>query len=56
MADTTLSLARLGLGAADAGHPQVIALVANHGDDPVIALYTRLGVREDVLHFDLPLN
>jgi aminoglycoside 3-N-acetyltransferase I len=24
-------------------------------DAPAIALYTRLGVREDVLHFDLPL-
>jgi aminoglycoside 3-N-acetyltransferase I len=23
-------------------------------DDPAIALYTKLGVREDVLHFDIP--
>ncbi len=23
------------------------------GDDPAIALYTKLGVREDVLHFDI---
>jgi ribosomal protein S18 acetylase RimI-like enzyme len=26
---------------------------ADHGDDAAIALYTRLGVREDVLHFDI---
>ena len=28
---------------------------ADHGDDPAIALYTRLGTREDVMHFDLPV-
>lgn len=27
---------------------------ADYGDDPAVALYTKLGVREDVLHFDLP--
>lgn len=27
---------------------------ADHGDDPAIALYSKLGVREDVMHFDLP--
>lgn len=26
---------------------------ADHGDDPAIALYTGLGRREDVLHFDI---
>ena len=26
---------------------------ADYGDDPAIALYTKLGVREDVMHFDL---
>ena len=26
---------------------------ADHGDDAAIALYTKLGSREDVLHFDL---
>lgn len=26
---------------------------ADHGDDAAIALYTQLGVREDVLHFDI---
>ncbi|HEY0823884.1 MAG TPA: AAC(3)-I family aminoglycoside N-acetyltransferase [Ramlibacter sp.] len=27
---------------------------ADAGDDPAIALYSRLGIRHDVLHFDLP--
>lgn len=27
---------------------------ADYADPPAIALYTRLGVREEVLHFDLP--
>lgn len=31
----------------------VIYVQADHGDDPAIALYTKLGVREDVLHFDI---
>jgi aminoglycoside 3-N-acetyltransferase I len=26
---------------------------ADLGDEPAIALYTKLGVREDVLHFDV---
>ncbi|MEL6364214.1 MAG: AAC(3)-I family aminoglycoside N-acetyltransferase [Pseudomonadota bacterium] len=26
---------------------------ADLGDDPAVALYTKLGVREDVLHFDI---
>jgi aminoglycoside 3-N-acetyltransferase I len=33
----------------------VIYVQADHGDDPAIALYTKLGVREDVLHFDIPV-
>jgi aminoglycoside 3-N-acetyltransferase I len=33
----------------------VIYVQADHGDDPAIALYTRLGAREDVLHFDIPV-
>lgn len=32
----------------------VIFVQADHGDDPAIALYTRLGTREEVLHFDIP--
>jgi ribosomal protein S18 acetylase RimI-like enzyme len=31
----------------------VIFVQADHGDDPAIALYSKLGVREDVLHFDI---
>jgi aminoglycoside 3-N-acetyltransferase I len=31
----------------------VIYVQADHGDDPAIALYTKLGVREDVMHFDI---
>jgi aminoglycoside 3-N-acetyltransferase I len=34
----------------------VVYVQADHGDDPAIALYTRLGVREDVLHFDIPVH
>jgi aminoglycoside 3-N-acetyltransferase I len=31
----------------------VIFVQADHGDNPAIALYTKLGVREEVLHFDI---
>lgn len=31
----------------------VIFVQADYGDDPAIALYTRLGTREDVIHFDI---
>ncbi len=31
----------------------VIFVQADYGDDPAIALYTRLGRREDVMHFDI---
>lgn len=31
----------------------VIYVQADHGDDPAIALYTKLGEREDVMHFDI---
>jgi aminoglycoside 3-N-acetyltransferase I len=34
----------------------VIFVQADHGDDPAIALYTKLGVREDVLHFDIEIT
>jgi aminoglycoside 3-N-acetyltransferase I len=33
----------------------VVYVQADRGDDPAIALYTSLGHREDVLHFDLPV-
>lgn len=31
----------------------VIFVQADYGDDPAISLYTKLGVREEVLHFDI---
>lgn len=31
----------------------VIYVQADYGDEPAIALYTRLGRREDVMHFDI---
>ncbi|NJN63515.1 MAG: AAC(3)-I family aminoglycoside N-acetyltransferase [Acidobacteria bacterium] len=31
----------------------VIFVQADRGDDPAIELYTKLGTREDVLHFDI---
>jgi aminoglycoside 3-N-acetyltransferase I len=33
----------------------VVFVQADHGDDPAITLYSKLGTREDVLHFDLPV-
>ena len=33
----------------------VIFVQADYGDDPAIALYTKLGAREEVLHFDIPV-
>lgn len=34
----------------------VVYVQADHGDDPAISLYEKLGVREDVLHFDIPVG
>jgi len=34
----------------------VIFVQADLGDAPAIALYTKLGTREDVLHFDIPIR
>jgi aminoglycoside 3-N-acetyltransferase I len=34
----------------------VIFVQADLGDDPAIELYTKLGVREDVLHFDIAVD
>jgi aminoglycoside 3-N-acetyltransferase I len=34
----------------------VIFVQADLGDDPAIELYTKLGIREDVLHFDIAVN
>jgi aminoglycoside 3-N-acetyltransferase I len=34
----------------------VIYVQADYGDDPAIALYTKLGIRENVMHFDIPVG
>jgi aminoglycoside 3-N-acetyltransferase I len=53
---------RRGIATALIGHVQdiatalgvwVIYVQADYGDDPAIALYTKLGTREDVMHFDI---
>lgn len=41
--------------AADRG-AYVIFVQADRGDEPAIALYTKLGDREDVLHFDIAVE
>lgn len=33
----------------------VVFVQADYGDDPAIALYSKLGTREEVLHFDIPV-
>ncbi|QNM82555.1 AAC(3)-I family aminoglycoside N-acetyltransferase [Sphingomonas sabuli] len=39
---------------AAANDAEVVFVQADHGDDAAIALYTKLGTREDVMHFDIP--
>ncbi|MBL8514172.1 MAG: AAC(3)-I family aminoglycoside N-acetyltransferase [Betaproteobacteria bacterium] len=39
-----------------ARHVWVIYVQADYGDDAAIALYTKLGVRENVMHFDLRME
>lgn len=34
---------------------RVIYVQADYGDEPAIALYSKLGIRENVLHFDIPI-
>jgi aminoglycoside 3-N-acetyltransferase I len=34
----------------------VVCVQADYGDDAAIALYEKLGVREDVMHFDIPVT
>lgn len=41
--------------AADRG-AYVVFVQADRGDEPAIALYTKLGAREDVLHFDIAVE
>jgi aminoglycoside 3-N-acetyltransferase I len=55
---------RLGIATALIGRLEAIAaerrawvifVQADYGDGPAIALYTKLGQREDVMHFDIPV-
>ena len=48
----TALIAELQRIAAERG-AYVIFIQADHGDEPAIALYTKLGAREEVLHFDI---
>lgn len=48
---TALIQALKPIAAASGAH--VIFVQADRGDEPAIALYTALGIREDVLHFDI---
>jgi aminoglycoside 3-N-acetyltransferase I len=48
----TALIAQLRQIAANRG-VQVIFVQADYGDDPAIALYDKLGTREEVLHFDI---
>jgi aminoglycoside 3-N-acetyltransferase I len=43
-------------GVAAACGAYVVIVQADHGDEPAIALYSRLGTREDVLHFDIEVS
>jgi aminoglycoside 3-N-acetyltransferase I len=56
---------RRGIATALIGHLREIARLrgasvvyvqADYGDEPAIALYGKLGVREDVLHFDISVE
>ena len=49
----TALIQRLTEIAADQGG-YVVFVQADYGDDAAIALYEKLGTREDVMHFDIP--
>ncbi len=49
----TALIAELQHIAAETG-ARAVFVQADYADPPAIALYTKLGVREEVLHFDLP--
>ena len=51
----TALIAHLREIAADRG-AWVVYVQADYGDDPAIALYTKLGQREDVMHFDIDVK
>jgi aminoglycoside 3-N-acetyltransferase I len=48
----TAMIAALQAECADRG-AYVIFVQADYGDDAAVALYTKLGTREDVMHFDI---
>ena len=41
---------------AQARGAYVIYVQADYGDEPAVALYTKLGEREDVMHFDIAVS
>lgn len=43
------------LGSARGAYVIFVQADTNAEDEPAIALYTKLGAREDVLHFDIPI-
>jgi aminoglycoside 3-N-acetyltransferase I len=51
----TAMMERLKVIASERG-AYVVFIQADHGDEPAIALYSKLGQREDVLHFDIGIN
>jgi aminoglycoside 3-N-acetyltransferase I len=51
----TALIKRLGEIASSRG-AYVIYVQADYGDEPAIALYTKLGAREDVMHFDIDVT
>lgn len=51
----TALIERLRAIAAERG-AWVVYVQADYGDDPAIALYAKLGAREEVLHFDIPVH
>lgn len=51
----TALIRELGMIAAARG-AHVIFVQADPGDEAAISLYTKLGAREDVLHFDIPVR
>jgi len=44
------------LAAADVAMMRALNALFGEADDPAIALYERLGEREEVLHFDIPVG
>ena len=43
-------------GIAAARGAEVIFVQADYGDDPAVALYQKLGTREEVMHFDITVG